>query len=220
MSSPSPYSFKQRMLLRFGVPLAVWALRLLASSWRTQVIDPSGAQPSRATGPMVYGMWHGDLLAVTGQWRGTPTVQGLASQSFDGELISQAMLRLGYPMPSRGSSSRGGAQGLAAQMDAIAAGNHAVVTMDGPRGPRHVAKAGAATIAARSQRPLVPLVCVARPALTLRNWDQTVIPWPFAKLVFQFGTPIHVVEEDVATLIESLPEKMTQLETQARQHLG
>lgn len=191
MSNGPPYNLKQRLLLSWGTWLGASLLRLLAFTWRTQIIAPPGAAPRETDGPVIYAMWHEDLIAIVGGFR-DHAIQGLASQSFDGEMIARAMVHLGYPAQARGSSSRGGAQGISAQLQALALGRHVVVTMDGPRGPRRESKPGTALIGARSGRPLVPLVCEAKPAIRLRNWDRTLIPLPFAKVVFVFGAPLPI----------------------------
>jgi lysophospholipid acyltransferase (LPLAT)-like uncharacterized protein len=208
------YSLKQRLILALGAPSIAFFLRLLAASWRTRVVAPAGVLPKESDGPMVYAMWHEGIIAITGHWRGHK-IQGMASQSFDGEVISQAMVRLGYPPLSRGSSSRGGASSLGAHLDALAAGRHVVVTMDGPRGPARVSKSGTVQIAAHAKRPVVPVVCVSRAALRLRSWDRTLIPLPFAKVLFMLGEPISIAADAAAAAPAQLDQVMAQLSAEA-----
>jgi hypothetical protein len=63
---------------------------------------------------------------------------------------------------------------------------------DGPRGPARVAKPGCVLAARDAGVPIVPLGCALRPAVRLDNWDQSVIPLPFAALVLGYGDPIDV----------------------------
>jgi lysophospholipid acyltransferase (LPLAT)-like uncharacterized protein len=212
------YSLKQRLILAIGAPAIATFLRLLALSWRTRVIAAPGVLPGESSGPLVYGMWHEGIIAIVGQWRGH-RIQGLASQSFDGELISRTLVWLGYPPPARGSSSRGGAGAFSFHLEALREGRHVVVTMDGPRGPRHRCKPGTAQMAERSGRPVVPAVCEARPAFRLRSWDKTLIPWPFAKVVFVLGEPIPVGPGEADTVSAKLPEVMERLSVQAAARL-
>jgi hypothetical protein len=53
---------------------------------------------------------------------------------------------------------------------------------DGPKGPRHVAKEGTATIARVARIPIFPLSWHADRAWTLRSWDRLQIPKPFAEV--------------------------------------
>lgn len=208
------YSLKQRLILALGAPAIALCLRLLAFSWRTRVVAPAGVLPKESDGPMVYAMWHEGIIAITGHWRGH-NIQGMASQSFDGEVISKAMGYLGYPPLSRGSSSRGGASSLGAHLGALAAGRHVVVTMDGPRGPARVSKAGTVQIAAHAKRPVVPVVCVAESALRLRSWDRTLIPLPFAKVLFMLGEPILIEAGSAAASSMQLDQVMADLSAKA-----
>jgi lysophospholipid acyltransferase (LPLAT)-like uncharacterized protein len=208
------YSLKQRLILALGAPCIALFLRLLAFSWRTRVVAPAGVLPKESDGPMVYAMWHEGIIAITGHWRGH-NIQGLASQSFDGALISRTLVWLGYPPAARGSSSRGGAGAMAAHLDALAKGRHVVVTMDGPRGPAHVSKPGTAQMAAHSRRPVVPVVCVAKPALRLRSWDRTLIPLPFAKVLFLLGEPLGISEDAVDTAPARIDQVMAALSAEA-----
>lgn len=208
------YSLKQRLILAIGPPCIAFVLRLLAASWRTRVIAPAGVLPKESDGPMVYAMWHEGIIAITGHWRGH-NIQGMASQSFDGEVISQAMVLLGYPPLSRGSSSKGGASSLGAHLSALGEGRHVVVTMDGPRGPARVSKPGTTQIAARAKRPLVPVLCVSKAALRLRSWDRTLIPLPFAKVLFVLGEPLNIADEGIALAPARIDQVMADLERQA-----
>jgi lysophospholipid acyltransferase (LPLAT)-like uncharacterized protein len=218
MTQQPAHTISQRLVLFLAPPVMAACLRLLAATWRVRVLAPPKALPGDSDGPNVYAMWHDGILAITGHWR-DHAIQGLASQSFDGEVIAKAMEKLGYPPLSRGSSSRGGAQAMSMQMAALRAGRHIVVTMDGPRGPRHECKAGTVVLAARGKRPLVPVVCASRGALRLRNWDRTLLPLPFAKVVFVLGEPIQVAETGVQGSLERLPRMMDQLEERARNAL-
>lgn len=219
MSSPSPYSFKQRMTLALAPRAIAWLLRAWAWTWRVRVLAPPQTQPSESVAPTVYGLWHDGIIAITANWR-DHDIQGLASQSFDGELIARAMGHLGYPPLARGSSSRGGAEALAVQLEGLQAGRHVCITMDGPKGPLHRAKPGAAVLAARSGRKLAPVVCAASPDWRLKNWDRTLLPPPFAKVAFVFGEAIPVTQDRVEAVCAELPAIMERLHERAQATLS
>ena len=65
----------------------------------------------------------------------------MTSQNLDGEGIAQCILRFGYGV-ARGSSSKGGMRALAQLARDIRSGKDAAFTIDGPRGPRYIAKQG------------------------------------------------------------------------------
>lgn len=191
-SSPHPYKFSQRLTLAILPRVAALCIRLWAWTWRVKLLIPAERDPRTASGRFIYAFWHEGIVTIIPHWRDTP-IQGLASQSFDGELISQAMQHLGYPPVARGSSSRGGASALKAQVDGLEAGLHVAISVDGPRGPRYRSKPGVTQLAAMSGASIIPVAAVARPDWRLRNWDKTMIPPPFARIAFVLGAPIRVL---------------------------
>lgn len=201
------YSLKQRLILLLGAPLIAWTLRVMAASWRSRLVAHPGTLPREAEGPLIYVFWHESVVTITGHWRGE-NIQGLASRSFDGALISRVMRYLGFPPLSRGSSSRGGERALRQHLEALAAGRHVVVTLDGPRGPRYQAKAGALLMAQRSGRPVVPVACATWPDWRLKSWDRTQLPPPFARVAFVLGEPFCVPPGDVEALLQQLQTRM------------
>ena len=139
---------------------------------------------------VIYAFWHGRVWLLAGR-AGRQGSAVLVSLSEDGEVIARAAQRLGFH-PVRGSSSRGGREGLAELERELAGGRSVALTPDGPRGPRHHAQMGAVVLAARSGRPIVPMGVAARPAWTLKSWDAFQIPRPGARGVVVYGEPIAV----------------------------
>jgi lysophospholipid acyltransferase (LPLAT)-like uncharacterized protein len=66
------------------------------------------------------------------------------------------------------------------------------ITIDGPQGPRYVAKRGAAYLARRSGNPVVPFCISADKKWVMRSWDRFEIPKPFTRAVVLIGTPIYI----------------------------
>ena len=191
---PRLNSFKpsQRILLALLPPLAAWVIRLWAWTWRVSLPIPREFDPRYCETRYIYAFWHEGVVTIIPYWRDSQ-IQGLASQSFDGALISALMHYLGFPPPARGSSSRGGAGALKAQVDGLAQGLHVAISVDGPRGPRYQSKPGVVQLAALTGHAIIPVAGVARPDFRLRNWDLTMVPPPFARLAFVLGSPIVVV---------------------------
>lgn len=185
-STCPPFSLKQSVVLGILPPIMALAIGSLARTWRVRSSIHPGSDPALGGKPLIFALWHETVITIIGHWRGTP-IQGLASQSFDGELTAEIMRHLGYPPPTRGSSSRGGAEALASHAEALQAGRHVAITVDGPRGPAYRAKPGILRVARASGFSIVPTACVASPDWRLRSWDRTQVPPPFAKVAFVLG---------------------------------
>src|SRR5665213_1499630 len=139
-------SLAQRLVLTLVPPLAAVVIRLLGMTLRYEDRAEPGVTPGYAIpGPTVFAFWHRSLLACAHRFRGLD-IAILISPSFDGELIARTVELLGFKAV-RGSSSRGGAAGLRNMQAAYAAGHRCAFTADGPRGPKFVAKPGAAQLA-------------------------------------------------------------------------
>lgn len=119
----------------------------------------------------------------------------LVSKSRDGEWAARACADMGYRV-HRGSSSGGGQGkafgGLRALARAAETGPALIgMALDGPRGPRRIAKPGSLWLAERLGIPLVPVAIEARRAFRLGSWDRTMIPWPFSRVEIRLGPPIR-----------------------------
>ena len=92
----------------------------------------------------------------------------------------------------RGSSSRGGAEGLRSLTRALRKGHSVVVVPDGPRGPREVLKPGVVRLARLTGAHVVPAAFGASSEWRARSWDEFRIPKPFSRCVMRFGEPVLV----------------------------
>ena len=139
--------------------------------------------------PMILVHWHADDLAMLGPHRNRGYCT-LVSLSKDGDLLAYAMEKIGYKIV-RGSSSRGGARGFIQLIRAIKAGHDAVITVDGPRGPKHKVKPGAAMLAYKTGAAIQPLGAIARPRYLFRKtWSGTYLPAPFAQVQIKYDETI------------------------------
>ncbi len=148
------------------------------------------AQAFRPDQAYCLASWHEHALAGVLGLVGLPHTF-LISQSKDGEFVDFISRRLGYSTV-RGSSSRGGQDARRGLLKALQGGSSPAFTVDGPRGPRHQAKAGIIKVASEGGALILPVAAVADRFWTMKSWDQNKIPKPFAKIVYQFGTPISV----------------------------
>lgn len=135
----------------------------------------------------IYAFWHESLLAPV---KIRARVRVLVSQSNDGELMTQVCRRLRIGVV-RGSSTRGGAEGL---LDMIREGrsDHLAMTPDGPRGPRRRVKPGVVFVASHACLPIVPIGIGFRRAWRAGSWDRFAVPYPFSTITGVVGEPIVV----------------------------
>jgi lysophospholipid acyltransferase (LPLAT)-like uncharacterized protein len=182
-----------------GVLLGVVA-RLWLSTLRVRlVLDPALA--ARADRPWVLSFFHGTQWPLLA-WRGRRRTLVLVSLSADGAMQARALRFQGLRVV-RGSSSRGGARGLAALVRRMRREQaDAAFAVDGPRGPYGVVKGGAISAARATGAVLVPVGgAVERGIVLHRAWDRFAIAWPFTRVTVTLGAPI---EPDSPGVLESL----------------
>ena len=178
--------------------------RLWLRSLRVRWTEPETALPDRA----VIVLWHEHLPACIRIFSGRG-IHVLVSRSADGDLAARACESFGYRV-HRGSSTRGGAGGMRTLVRGMETdGGLAGMALDGPRGPRRVAKPGSLWLARRHSSAVVPVWVHAPWAFRLNSWDRSLIPWPFSKVTVRVGKPFHPLGE------EQIAEAMRSLESQA-----
>jgi lysophospholipid acyltransferase (LPLAT)-like uncharacterized protein len=148
-----------------------------------EAVARSGRQP-------IMAFWHGRILPSTYFFRRRGIVV-ITSENFDGEWIAGIIERFGYGT-ARGSTSRGAVKALVRLKRDMAEGKPAAFTLDGPRGPAKVAQPGAVWLAKATGNPIVPFHIESSRHWTLRSWDRTQIPKPFADVAIAIGEPIEV----------------------------
>jgi len=202
-----------------GYPLIAllgWTLR-----WRVGGHEHYDAVVSGGRQPVLC-LWHGRILPGTIFLKRRGIVV-LTSQNFDGEWIARIIQRFGFGT-ARGSSSRNASGALRQMVRQMRAGHPTAFTVDGPRGPEGVAKAGAVWLAMVSRCPIVPFHIEADRFWTLRSWDHAQIPKPFSRVAFVAGEPLDVPRDLDADGIEAcrlqIEARLGQLRDRARGLLG
>lgn len=139
---------------------------------------------------MVGATWHRGAIFLTWFFRSVhPMI--MYSRSKDGDLIAGMAQNLGV-VPARGSTSRGGGEALRKMVRFLGQSSNAkaATVLDGPRGPKGVAKKGMLLLAMITGAPLLPIMVSAHPAITLKStWDKTILPLPFSKVVVMYSAP-------------------------------
>ncbi len=160
----------------------------LARSWRFRDASDPSRPPDRTLRPAVYALWHEGLLPAAVLYAGQGAAV-LTSRHRDGEIISRILIELGY-LPLRGSSTRGGAEGLRAMIRAGCAGRPLAFTPDGPRGPARRSKPGVIAAATGAGLPIIPVGLAATRGRRLNSWDGFLVPTPGAVVLVSQGAPI------------------------------
>lgn len=170
--------------------LIAWVYRLWCATLRYEPIGQEALAAHQAQGRrLVYCLWHDELFALTGFGiRQQHRLVTVVSQSKDGEFLAQIINRLGYAT-ARGSSRRGGLQAMREAIQLMRDDRRdAVITVDGPKGPRHKPKEGAIYIASKIGGLIVPVRLVMHTRFVFtKSWDRFQLPLPFSRVTIHFG---------------------------------
>ncbi|MCU1310251.1 MAG: hypothetical protein JWO20_1376 [Candidatus Angelobacter sp.] len=184
------FTFRQRLALFFISTLGTLAIRLIGPTIRFEVEIEEGGTSEIIHVPAIYCFWHQCVFASAWVFRNRQ-IAVMTSRSFDGEYIARIIQNLSF-RAVRGSSSRDAARALLGMHTEIENGHTVAFTIDGPRGPRHVAKPGPVLLARNTQVPLICYHLALQKKWTLRSWDQTMIPKPFTRALVRFSKVINV----------------------------
>ena len=207
-SDLSSYSFTERLMIR-AIGLALYSVvKLLGSTVRFEVEGSENLEAAFAGGKLpIYTSWHNGLFLSTYFWRGRGIVV-MSSRSFDAEYTGRLIKRFGYGTV-RGSSTRGHTGASIEMIRLMRVGCPAGFTIDGPKGPRHVAKMGAVLIAKKAGQPILPFVIVPAKSWQIpKSWDQTQIPKPFTRARVIIAPPIYVEADAAAGVLNAKRDEL------------
>ena len=209
------YSFKDRVLIRLADLVFFVLITLIGRTVRFEVQGWENWEAATTEGNLpVMAFWHNRILLATYFFRHRRIVV-MTSQSFDGEYIARFIQRFGYGA-ARGSSTRGGTGAIVEMVRLMRAGCPTGFTIDGPRGPKYVAKMGAVMLAKKTGHPILPFtLTAARYWSAKKSWDQFQVPWPFTRARVDIGQLIYVPpdadEETLATKLSELQQALDDL---------
>ena len=192
-NKPKPPSYS---LLHTIVPwLGRLYLMLVGKTARiTMVPDRQSSEVENSGGNYLYAIWHSRLVFLIYSHR-FRNVCALVSKSKDGEYLARLLARFGFDTV-RGSTSKGGSTALLSLLDKAQAGQHPVVTPDGPRGPQRTVQQGILLLAQKTGLPVIPVSCGLSRKIIFQSWDKFQLPLPFARAAVVYGRPIRVSEQD------------------------
>lgn len=212
----SAYPLKDRLLIRLADRALYLLIRIIGITMRYETEGWENFEAIENAGKLpIYSFWHDRIFAGTYFFRNRGIVV-ISSQSKDGEYLGRLIKRLGYGT-IRGSSTRGGTKALVEMIRGMKQGLPMAFGLDGPKGPRYVAKPGAALLAKKTGNPLMPFVVECRHFFRLKSWDRMQIPRPFTKARVIIAEPIYVspdagdteLQSALAQLQSSLDELVT-----------
>jgi lysophospholipid acyltransferase (LPLAT)-like uncharacterized protein len=143
--------------------------------------------------PVIYAFWHRAVFPAAWMWRRLG-IGVMVSRSFDGEYIARIIEKFGF-VAVRGSSSRGGSEALRGMRDVLQQGAPVAFTIDGPRGPKYVAKPGPVLLARSTGLPMAAFYVALSNAWVLKTWDAFVIPKPFSRALVRVSAKMLVPEK-------------------------
>jgi lysophospholipid acyltransferase (LPLAT)-like uncharacterized protein len=203
--------------------LAVLLGRYLEFALRTTRWSLDGAEhaaPHLAGQPAIAAFWHERLPLMPALWRlahrqsSATRMHVLVSRHRDGRFIGMLLAGFGLDVvhgsTARDGQERGGAAGLRQMLDRLANGDHVGITPDGPRGPRRVAAAGVAQLAALSGVPVLPCSAQTSRRWVLKSWDRMVLPLPFGRGVIVCAPTIAVGRDEADAALPRIAAALTE----------
>jgi len=196
---------------RFKASLIGWigyfVISVIGRTVRWQSVGDSHLDEIHKTGHRaIFTFWHGRIFPATYYWRNRGIVV-MTSMNRDGEAIAQCIRRFGYGA-ARGSSSRGGFRALAEMAREIRRGHDTAFTIDGPRGPRYVAKQGPVLLALKTGAAVLCFHISMKRKIQLKSWDEFQIPLPFTPAVVLKAAPIWVPPDATEEHLRDLHQQM------------
>ena len=193
MPDKSQFTLTQRLSLAL-ITFSAWLLvRLVGPTLKYEVTVEDGGPAGGWIQPAVWVFWHRCIVPATWFFRGR-RIGVMTSSSFDGEYIARIIDKFGFEAV-RGSSTRGGVRALLGMHTVIEEGRTAAFTIDGPKGPRYVAKPGPVLLARTTQTPLVAFHLAVKNAWVLNSWDRLMIPKPFSKVALHISRMMRVSKD-------------------------
>lgn len=206
-ASLAKYPWSKRLMIRAADLVFFVLINLICRTVRFEVEGWQNWEAASQNGKIpIYTFWHNRVFLGTYFFRNRGIVV-MTSQSFDGEYIARFIQRFGYGAV-RGSSTRGATGALVELVKLMKAGLPAGFTIDGPRGPRYVAKMGAVLLAKKTGHPILPFTLAARHYWEANSWDRFQVPWPFTKAKVVIAPPIWVPSDACESVLATKRDEL------------
>jgi lysophospholipid acyltransferase (LPLAT)-like uncharacterized protein len=213
---------------RAQIFLASWigylAILLIGRTLRWEVFSWENWEAAQRAGRgLIYTFWHREIFSATWFWRKRGIVV-MTSQNFDGEYIARIIQKHGYGA-ARGSSSRGAGRALGEMLRCLRRGLDTAFTIDGPRGPRFVAKRGSVLLSKASGAAILCFHIALRKAFVFKkSWDLFQIPHPFSHAAMLIAPPVVVPpdagEEEQSRKLQEVQAALDELRRRGEEWAG
>ncbi|MBN2241918.1 MAG: lysophospholipid acyltransferase family protein [Acidobacteria bacterium] len=210
-NAPGKYrmSFPERMKTLFITELGYWIILLVGRTLRWEVEGWGNLEAIHQKGRRFVGVFWHNRIFMTSYFFRNRNIVAMISRNRDGEYIARVGRRLGFGA-ARGSGSRGGRGAVVETLRALQAERDVFFTLDGPRGPRYIAKPGAAYVAGKSGSPILPFNISVEKKWVMASWDGFIVPRPFSRALVLIGPAIEVAAHADAAEMERIRERIQQ----------
>lgn len=207
-AAPRPLTRWQRFLVVVASWVGAALVGVVGPTIRWEVLGQSNEDAVLSTGQRaILAFWHRCIFGALWHYR-KRGIAVMTSTHFDGEYIARIIQRWGC-LAARGSSSRGGLRALAEMARYLRTGHDVAFTIDGPRGPRFIAKPGPIMLARRTGNEILCFhVSLARAYVFRKSWDLLQIPYPFTRAVLFIAPAIRVPPEASPELVREKHAEM------------
>jgi lysophospholipid acyltransferase (LPLAT)-like uncharacterized protein len=207
----SRFTLGQRVQLWLISWIGYLGVAAIGRTLRVTVSMEEGSRGFEHGNPGIGVFWHRCVFPAAWIFRKLG-IAVMTSRSYDGEYIARIIDSFGF-LAVRGSSSRGAVGALLGMHTFVEQGHTVAFTIDGPRGPRYVAKPGPVLLARNTQVPIVAFHIACQRAWVLKSWDRFMIPKPFSRVAVRFSRAVTVeLDADSATLERKRDEMQVALD--------
>jgi lysophospholipid acyltransferase (LPLAT)-like uncharacterized protein len=198
----------RRIQIPIIAALVYSVIRVLGPTLRFEVLGRGNAEKIWAVNQQcIWAFWHRCIIPIAWYGRNRGIVI-MNTTAFDGQWTRKVIEWLGFGT-AQGSSSRGGLRGLTVMAQRIKEGLDCGFTIDGPRGPRYVAKVGPVLLARMTGASIMVFhIGVDRGKTFKKTWDHFCLPSLFARAILIGAPPIHVPQDADPEMIKAKHEEM------------
>lgn len=195
----------------------IWYIvKALVSTYRFEIegkVHQDAARKVHPKGSFIFAVWHEQVVGVMAGHAWTEPYLALASRSKDGDYAAFVSQKMGF-VSVRGSSrkkqvDKGGKEAMQEYIQKMNQGICGGITVDGPKGPRQVCKAGVVLIAKETGAPILPVAGIPSRYWEFNSWDRFKIPKPFTKIIIRYGAPISLKPDTDQVSVDEACQQVT-----------